>query len=119
MVAMTFLEALHADSIQLNMKARTKEEAVRELAELLFQAHRIPDKESVIGAVMAREAAISTGIGEGVAVLHSKIDSMKEMVAAVGISQEGIDWQSLDGRPAHIVILVLSPLQDAGAQSRL
>lgn len=116
---MRLLDVLHADSIQLNLQAKTKEEAVKELIDLVAQAGRLADREAAFTGVQAREASISTGIGEGVAVPHSKTDAVKETLVAVGLSHTGIDWQSPDGRPAHLVFLILSPHQDSGAQLRL
>lgn len=116
---MKFLDFLHADSIELNLKAKTPEEAVRELAELLAKANRIQDKEGVVSAVMSRETTITTGIGEGVAVPHAKIESVSKPIMAIGVTEKGIDWQSVDNRPAHLIILIISPNKDAGTQLRL
>lgn len=116
---MGLLDALHPDSIELHLQAKTKEEAVRELVALLGKAQRVADSEAAYSCVMTREASVSTGIGEGVAVPHSKTDAVKETLIAFGLSQDGIDWRSPDGRPAHLIFLILSPHQDAGAQLKI
>jgi len=116
---MKFLDYLHPDSIELNLKGRSPEEAIYELASLLHKAKRITDLESVVSAVQLREASISTGIGEGVAVPHAKVDSVSQPIMAIGVTEEGIDWKSVDERPAHLIILIISPQKDAGTQLRL
>jgi mannitol/fructose-specific phosphotransferase system IIA component (Ntr-type) len=67
-------------------------------------------------AVWAREEALSTGLGNGVAMPHARINGIEESVVAVGISDVGIDFDAPDGKPAHVILLVLTPTRDAGAQ---
>ena len=63
---------------------------------------------------MAREALGSTAIGQGIAIPHGKTDSVNKLVGGIGISKEGINFDSLDGEPAHIFFLLLAPLDSAG-----
>jgi len=116
---MKFSDYLHPDSIELNLKAKIADEAICELAGLLFKAKHIADLDSVVAAVKSREASISTGLGEGVAVPHAKVETVSQPILAIGISEEGIEWKSVDDRPAHLIILIISPQKDAGTQLRL
>jgi len=116
---MKFLDYLSEDCIELNLKAHSPEEAVRELVALLVQAEKIDEMEKVVTAVMNREMSLSTGIGEGVALPHAKIELVQGPMMAIGISEEGIEWGAIDHRPAHLVILILSTQKDAGTQLRL
>uniref|UniRef100_UPI00356501EE PTS sugar transporter subunit IIA n=1 Tax=Pontiella sp. TaxID=2837462 RepID=UPI00356501EE len=70
--------------------------------------------EAVLEAVMEREGKMSTGMQNGVAIPHGKTDSIKRLVAAVGLNKAGVDFNSMDGEPATIFIMTLSPTKRAG-----
>lgn len=77
-----------------------------ELCSLASTAPEVSDPEAFLKAIRARETAMSTGIGMGVAIPHAKIPSVTDFVMVVGISRAGIEFDSLDGLPAHIIILM-------------
>ncbi|MEW5766044.1 MAG: PTS sugar transporter subunit IIA [bacterium] len=110
---MTLLDILDKKSIKLNLSAKDKEGVLAELIDLLVEAKKISDRESALSAIMKREELMSTGIGHGVAIPHAKADAVKELISAFGCSKEGIDFQSLDGEPAYIFFLLLSPADEA------
>jgi mannitol/fructose-specific phosphotransferase system IIA component (Ntr-type) len=64
--------------------------------------------------VLAREGKMSTGMEHGIAIPHGKTDTVKKLVVGVGIHREGVDFESLDGQPAHIFIMTVSPLNKSG-----
>jgi len=106
---MTLSELLSPKAVTPNLKARNKRDAMVELVELLESAHGLRSQGEIIDRVMRREAMMSTGIGNGVAIPHGKAKAIDRMLAACAISQEGVDFESADGEPAYIFILLVSP----------
>ncbi|MFQ5905381.1 MAG: PTS sugar transporter subunit IIA [bacterium] len=102
-------DLLSEDSISLSMSATSKEEAIRELAELLVSTDRSLDKESLVKSAMERERRISTGLGKGVAVPRCRIDALKKICCSVGIKRGGIEFDALDGLPVEIFFMVAAP----------
>ena len=98
------------DAIVPELHAESREGAVEELVKALAGAGAIPKKsvEDVTKAVLGREAQATTGIGKGVALPHAKLKGIKKPLGAIGRSSEGIDFASLDAKPAFSVILLLS-----------
>jgi PTS system fructose-specific IIA component/PTS system nitrogen regulatory IIA component len=94
-----------------HLAAGTKEEAIGLLIDSLVGAGAIAaaDRDELHEAVLRREELGTTGIGEGVAVPHTKHTSVTEVVGAVGYIPAGIDFDSVDGRPVHLVFLLISP----------
>ena len=89
-----------------DLTATTKEGVLRELCDLAATDPHVTDPADFLHAIEARERAMSTGIGMGVAIPHAKIPSVHDFVMAVGRSHQGVEFDSLDGLPAHIVILM-------------
>jgi mannitol/fructose-specific phosphotransferase system IIA component (Ntr-type) len=106
LTARAFLNPLHAHS---------RQEAITALAQSI---RPIPDlsADTIIAAVLEREYLMPTGLGHGVAVPHARIDGLPVPVVAVGLSRGGIDFDAVDGKPAQIIFLLLTPLDDDGAQ---
>jgi mannitol/fructose-specific phosphotransferase system IIA component (Ntr-type) len=104
-------EILHARVVKTNLEALEKFEAIEELVDLLVDAHDIPmsEREHVIEVVTAREQSMSTGMEHGVALPHGTTDRITDIVAALGISQDGLPFETLDGHPARLIILLLLP----------
>ena len=97
------------------LAATDRWQAIRELA--LAAANSLGlDPREVQEAVLKRECAMATGIGHAVAVPHGRLDRLDKPVVAVGVSQAGLDFDAPDGLPVHLVFLVLTPVQDNGAQ---
>ncbi|RPI61681.1 MAG: PTS sugar transporter subunit IIA [Planctomycetaceae bacterium] len=99
-----------SDAIVPELKAKTRDEAIAELVEMLASAGAISKKnvKEITKAVMARESQATTGIGRGVALPHAKLAGIKSPLAAIGRSSEGIDFAALDSKPVYSVILLLS-----------
>lgn len=94
-----------------NLTATNRDGVIRELVEALVAAGAVSAsiKEELIKALIDREKKGSTGFGKGVAVPHVKHPKIKKMVAAIGISQKGLDFNALDKAPVYSVVLLLSP----------
>ena len=108
---MLLSELIQEDVIKVGLEARDKWEAIRELVDVLVAAHeiRLNDRAAVIEAVEIRERSISTGLKYGLAVPHGAVDSVKEIVAALGTSAHGIPFESVDDAPARLIILLVIP----------
>ncbi len=111
---MKIMDFLNEKAVCANLTASTKEEVIEELIDLLLKAQVIKDKKKLIKILLDREALGSTGIGQGVAIPHGKSESVKELVAAFGISEKGVDFDSLDGEKVYIFFLLVAPEDSAG-----
>jgi fructose-specific phosphotransferase system IIA component len=106
---MRLTELVNEKAVTTRLRARNKRDAIAELVELLESAHGIDSHGEVLDRVLRREAMMSTGIGNGVAIPHGKAKLVDRMVAACGVSPEGIEFESVDGEPARIFILLVAP----------
>jgi fructose-specific phosphotransferase system IIA component len=106
---MKLLETLPIETIKVPLLARDKRDAINELVDLLGQAGRIKDTETLKRVVWEREQQRSTGIGEGLAIPHGKSACTDDLVIAVGRPAEPIDFDSIDGRPVELIVLLASP----------
>ncbi len=100
------------------LKGRSKETVIDELLDTLYQKGEIADLDTARHDVLAREHYLSTGMENGLAVPHAKTDAVAELVIAFGLHREGMDFESIDGRPTHFIFLVLSPRSTSGPHIR-
>jgi PTS system nitrogen regulatory IIA component len=91
------------------MEGGRKTEALSRLIELSRSDDTIRDFEKFRKEVLKREAIVSTGIGMGVAIPHVKTDSVRSFFITVGVFREGVEWDSLDGKPVHLAFLIGGP----------
>ncbi len=91
------------------LAARTKEEALRELAGVIGEAAEVENPDRLLAAIFEREKIMSTGIGLGIAIPHAKIREVKDFIVALGKSDAGLEFNSLDGRPVHFVVMIAGP----------
>ena len=103
-------ELLREDRIILDMKAKTKEEALRELVDVLDLSD--DKKEILFKSLMQREVLGSTGIGKGIAIPHSRSIVVDNITLVVGVSKEGVDFESLDGKPVHLCFMLIATPND-------
>jgi PTS system nitrogen regulatory IIA component len=111
---MKIMDFLCEKAISIDLKAQDKKEAISELVDLLSRAKKIKNPSKVIEAILEREKLGSTGIGQGVAIPHGKTDSVPEQIGAIGISQKGVEFNSLDGEPVNLIFLLIGPAEVAG-----
>jgi mannitol/fructose-specific phosphotransferase system IIA component (Ntr-type) len=104
-------ELIQEEVIKVGLSAADKWEAIDELVDVLVAAHevRMADRTQVIEAVRTREHSFSTGLKYGLAVPHGTVDCVSEIVAALGTSSQGVPFESADGLPARLVILLVLP----------
>ncbi|MBN2546366.1 MAG: PTS sugar transporter subunit IIA [Spirochaetes bacterium] len=92
-----------------DLKGSTKLDVIKELVELLYRKDIINDKTEVLRSIMEKENIMSTGMQYGIAIPHSKTDSVGQLICAIGIKKEGVDFNSIDKKSAKIIILTISP----------
>jgi mannitol/fructose-specific phosphotransferase system IIA component (Ntr-type) len=117
---MKFADFVSTEAIRAELEADDKESVIREVTRSLVTAGRIgeDDYESIVAAIMKREELGSTGIGRGVAVPHTKHPSVDRLVGTVGVSAEGVDFNSLDGEKVNLFFLLISPPDRPGDHLR-
>ncbi len=108
---MKLTEVLTDDVVKADLSAATRDEAVRELVELLAEKGRIGagDVEELTRAILKREHMGSTAIGRGVAIPHGKSKAATSFTAALGRSISGIEFAAIDNEPVNLVFLLASP----------
>lgn len=112
-------EILDQRIIDLNMKAKNKEEVLSYLAELLKRAGYIDDINGYLQDVYLREQEGITGIGNHVAIPHGKSDSVKQVGIAIGKTDQMIEWESYDGEPSNLFFLFAVPRNSEGTKEHL
>jgi len=98
----------------LDLVATGKDDLLAELAGALASAEPALDRDALLTVLREREALQSTGIGEGVAIPHGKIDGLDRLVATFARSTAGVDFESIDGQPTHLFFLLVVPEQSGG-----
>ena len=112
--SMDLRTVLTTDTVNLHLKGTTKEEIVDEMIDVLFKAGKVTDKDAARECVLDRERKMSTGMKHGIAIPHGKTDTVKDLVACIGISDNPVDFDSLDQEPCRIFIMTLSPVNKTG-----
>ena len=117
---MKFADFISTEAIQSQLTADDKESVIRELVGALVKANKISaaDSEDIVKAIIKREELGSTGIGRGVAVPHTKHPSVDKLVGTVGVSPDGVDFDSLDGEKVQLLFLLVSPPDRPGDHLR-
>ena len=117
---MKFADFIRVQAIKADLVAEDKDGAIRELVAGLVDSKDIAEgeQESIIKAIMKREELGSTGIGRGVAVPHTKHPSVARLIGTVGVSVEGVDFNSLDGEKVQLFFLLISPPDRPGDHLR-
>ncbi len=106
---------LNVKNIKLNMTARTKEEVIEELTDLLIQDGAVTNKEDFIRDVWLREELGSTGFENHIAIPHDKSSGVSRTALAIGRTQHAIPWETMDGSDVRCVILFAVCLVDQNA----
>jgi PTS system fructose-specific IIA component/PTS system nitrogen regulatory IIA component len=117
---MKFCKFVKTEAIKVDLEATDKEAAIRELVACLTATGQLKaeEQENIIQAIMKREELGSTGIGRGIAVPHTKHPSVSEPIGTVGVSRNGVEFQSLDGEKVQLFFLLISPPDRPGDHLR-
>ncbi|MFA6810508.1 MAG: PTS sugar transporter subunit IIA [Desulfoplanes sp.] len=116
---MKLVDFLDEDFVIADLQARTKKEVLAELIQPLKNKWIDLDLDKVLSVLLDRENLGTTGIGDGIAIPHGKLEGLKKVVLVIGRSLQGLDFASLDHQPCHIFFLVLAPEKVAGMHLRI
>jgi fructose-specific phosphotransferase system IIA component len=111
---MKLTDIITVETIKVPLEATEKQTAIEELIDVLYDAGKISEKSKLLQAVLNREAARSTGIGQGLAVPHGKCEGLESLVIAVGKPAKPMDFESIDGDPVNLIVLLGSNVDQTG-----
>lgn len=111
---MLLTDLLTPERIKIPLQSGTKEDVLRELVQVLTRSNGVDEPEEVLRAVREREAVLSTGIGNGVAIPHGKSAMVPELVMAAGRTASPVEFDSLDGQPVQLLFMLVGPETAAG-----
>ena len=106
---MEIKDYIHPQYINIDILSEQKDDAIREVAQLLQDAPGVTDYELFLADIFEREHLGTTGIGDGVAIPHARSDGIEQMVIALGRSLKGVEFESLDGRKVELIFLMGTP----------
>ena len=115
---MRISELLDKDSIIADLQAADKKGAIDELAKAAAAATQASDSD-IAKVLMEREQLGSTGIGGGIAIPHGKLNSVEGISIGFALSRNGVEYDSLDGRPVHIFFVLLTPENSTGGHLKV
>jgi PTS system nitrogen regulatory IIA component len=107
-------ELMHKSLIIPNLSSKGKKDVLREMVECIAQKEAHISGSELLRILMEREELGSTGIGDGIAIPHGKVKKIDRLIVACGRSIDGVDFQSMDGKPTHIIFLLIAPENSAG-----
>jgi nitrogen PTS system EIIA component len=113
-VVMKIVDFIREDLILPDLKSKAKLDLLAELADHLAKQHEGVSRDALLKVLVDRERLASTAIGEGVAIPHGKLDAVGKLVACVGRARDGIDFDSMDGRPTHLFFVLVAPENSTG-----
>ena len=105
------------DCIDIDLKGTTKSEIIDEMIDILYKSGKLNDREEYKKEILKRESQGSTGMEEGIAIPHAKTNAVKTSTVAIGISKNGVDYQSLDGEPSRLFFMIAA--SDTSADSHI
>jgi fructose-specific phosphotransferase system IIA component len=111
---MKLTDHIEPEHIILGLEGTNKHEIIEELVERLAETCENCDADTILEAVLSRERDGSTGLEKGVAIPHAKCDAVDKLRVVVGISREGVDFESQDGKPSKLFFLMIAPTTESG-----
>jgi PTS system nitrogen regulatory IIA component len=112
---MNILDILDEESILPEIKSLNKKEVIEELAAVAARQNDDLDLDLLVERLLEREKLGSTGVGDGVAIPHAKVSGMEDVIAVFGRSIGGVDFDSMDGKKAHLLFLLVAPESSTGS----
>jgi mannitol/fructose-specific phosphotransferase system IIA component (Ntr-type) len=111
---MKLSDYLPVDHIKYDLMGTTKIEIIEELLSVMRDLNLVNQYETALNDILDREGYLSTGLENGLAIPHAKTDSIRELAIVFGLKNDGVTFESLDGKPAEFIFLVLSPKDTSG-----
>lgn len=111
---MKISELLDMSAIVADLGGTGKKEILTELTDALVQSGTSLSRDDILKVLMERERLGSTGIGDGVAIPHGKLKDLDRLLISFGLSRQGVDFDSMDGKPAHLFFLLVAPEESVG-----
>ena len=111
---MNIVDMLKTEFVIEELKSKTRREVLTELSKLFLRGNVEVDYDVMVEVLLEREKLGSTGIGDGIAIPHGKLAGLENLMVSFGISKDGIEFDSMDGKPVHIFFLLMAPENSAG-----
>ncbi|MFP4484329.1 MAG: PTS sugar transporter subunit IIA [Spirochaetota bacterium] len=111
---MNLKKVLTPATVSVELSGSNKREIIESLIDLAMHSGRVKDREQALQSVLERERKMTTGMEHGIAIPHGKTNAVDDLVVAVGISTEPVDFAAMDGQPCRIFIMTLSPVNRKG-----
>lgn len=111
---MKLMEILSEDRVKIPLENTDKNKIIEEMVGMIDQSSPLKNKDQILQAVLAREAVMSTGVGDEIAIPHGKSEGVDDIVAALGITKEPVNFDSLDNKPVRLIWLLVGPQDKTG-----
>lgn len=111
---MNITDALKKEFVIEKLKSKTRLEVLTEMSKVFLKSGIRVNYDEMVEVLLEREKLGSTGIGDGIAIPHGKLAGLDDIIVSFGRSKDGIDFDSMDGRPVHIFFLLMAPENSAG-----
>ncbi|MFQ5640778.1 MAG: PTS sugar transporter subunit IIA [bacterium] len=111
---MRLTDILSEDRVKVPLENVEKDKIIEEMVNLIDDSIKLDNKSQILKAVLDREAVMSTGVGEEVAIPHGKSNGVNDIIAALGVTKQPIDFKSLDDKPVRLVWLLVGPEDKTG-----
>lgn len=111
---MNIVDMLKKEFVIEELKSKTRREVLTELSKVFLRGNVEVDYDVMVEVLLEREKLGSTGIGDGIAIPHGKLAGLENLMVSFGISKDGIEFDSMDGKPVHIFFLLMAPENSAG-----
>ena len=116
---MKISDILDESVVRVNLKGKSKDEIINEMIAIVNNSAKVVDIEKVREAIFEREKIMSTGVGNGFAIPHGKTDAVLDIVAAFAVTEEAIDYESLDEQPVRLIFLLVGKDSMVGPHIKL
>ena len=110
---MVLTTLISKETVALDIENMDKWTAIETLVDLIVDSGKSHDRDAILAPILNREHQGSTGIENGIAIPHARSDDVEELVVAVGVSKEGIDFDSVDGQPTHLIFALVAPTHES------
>jgi PTS system nitrogen regulatory IIA component len=111
---MKVTDVLGKDSIIEDLKSKTQKDVLAELSAIFLQGRVKFHHDALVNTLLEREKLGSTGIGDGIAIPHGKHSDFDEVIVSFGRSRAGVEFNAMDGKPAHLFFLLVAPESATG-----